>query len=122
MTRLLIVDDEEAITSMLRLIFQMERWSVEVANSVTEARQILARRPFDLVITDMRIDDPHSGVAVARSAKEAKPPAAVIILSAFPMSREQWTACGADAFVLKGYAGMKELIHTAKRVVGNLAA
>jgi DNA-binding NtrC family response regulator len=122
MTRLLIVDDEEAITSMLRLIFQMERWSVEVANSVTEARQILARRPFDLVITDMRIDDPQSGVAVARSAKEAKPPAAVIILSAFPMSREQWTACGADAFVLKGYAGMKELIHTAKRVVGNLAA
>jgi CheY-like chemotaxis protein len=122
MPHLLIVDDERAITDMLCLIFQRESWSVEVANTAAAAQQLLARQSFDLVITDMRMETPQSGAAVARSAKDVSPPAAVIILSAYPMSSEQWAACGADAFVLKGFAGMVELIHTAKRVVGDAAA
>src|SRR5262245_50608799 len=104
MPRLLIVDDERAITDMLRLIFQREGWSVEVANTVSEAQQLLEQQSFDLVITDMRMETPLSGAAVARSAKDVSPSPAVIILSAFPMSGEQWSACGADAFVLKGFA------------------
>jgi CheY-like chemotaxis protein len=122
MARLLIVDDERAITDMLRLIFQMEQWTVEIANSAAEALQLLATRIFDLVITDMRMETPSAGAQVSRAAKQAARPPAVIILSAFPMSSEQWAACSADAFVLKGHAGMSDLLRTAKKMVGELAA
>jgi DNA-binding NtrC family response regulator len=122
MAHVLIVDDERAITDMLRLIFQMEHWTVEVANNVLDAQRLLAAEVFDLVVTDMRMETDAAGALVARAAKQVKHPPAVVILTAFPMSSAQWSACGADAFVLKGNTGIKELIRTAKKAIGDRAA
>jgi DNA-binding NtrC family response regulator len=122
MARILIVDDERGITGMLKLIFELEHWNVEIANNVAEAQQALLKSTFDLVLTDMRMESPVSGAELTAFAKQITPPPAVIILSAFPMSRDQWTACGADAFVQKGYTGTSELVDVAKRIVHEPAA
>jgi CheY-like chemotaxis protein len=122
MARILIVDDERGITSMLKLIFELEHWNVEVANSVPEAQQALLKDTFDLLLTDMRMENAVSGAELTAFAKQITPKPAVIILSAFPMSREQWMACGADAYVQKGYSGTNELVEVAKRMVHEPAA
>jgi CheY-like chemotaxis protein len=122
MARILIVDDERGITSMLKLIFELDHWTVEVANNLAEAQQALLKNTFDLVLTDMRMETAVSGAELTAFAKQITPPPAVIILSAFPMSRDQWMACGADAFVQKGYSGTNELVEVAKRMVHEHAA
>jgi CheY-like chemotaxis protein len=122
MARILVVDDERGITGMLKLIFEYEHWTVSVANNVPDAEQALLSSAFDLVITDMRMESAASGAELTAFAKQISPPPAVIILSAFPMSSEQWSACGADAFVQKGYTGTTELVDIAKRMVREPAA
>jgi DNA-binding NtrC family response regulator len=122
MARILIVDDERGITGMLKMIFELDEWNVEIANNVTDAQQALLKSTFDLVLTDMRMETPVAGAEVTAFAKQITPPPAVIILSAFPMSPEQWTACGADAFVQKGYTGTSELVNIAKQMVHHHAA
>jgi DNA-binding NtrC family response regulator len=122
MARILIVDDERGITTMLKLIFELDNWTVEVANNVAEAEQALLQNTFDLVLTDMRMETPVAGAELTAFAKQMSPAPAVIILSAFPMSRDQWTACGADAFVQKGYAGTNELVEVAKKMLHEPAA
>ena len=122
MARILIVDDERGITSMLKLIFELENWTVEVANGGAEAQQALSKNHFDLVLTDMRMETPVSGAELTAFAKKMSPAPAVIILSAFPMSRDQWMTYGADAYLQKGYSGTNELVEMARRMVHEHAA
>jgi DNA-binding NtrC family response regulator len=122
MARILVVDDESGITRMLKMIFELDGWSAEIASSVEEAQKAMLNSTFDVVLTDMRMAKPTSGAEVAAFAKQLQPAPAVIILSAFPMSGEQWSACGADAFMLKGYSGTSELVSLAKRMVHEPAA
>jgi DNA-binding NtrC family response regulator len=122
MPRILIIDDERGITGMLKMIFELDQWAVEVANNVPEAEAALLKSTFDLVLTDMRMERPAAGAEITAFAKQIVPPPAVIILSAFPMSPDQWTACGADAFVQKGFTGTNELVNIAKRIVHEPAA
>lgn len=54
--RLLVVDDEETICSMIRLHFQTEGYSVDTASDAEEALRALARRP-DLILLDINMPE-----------------------------------------------------------------
>ena len=55
--RLLVVDDESSIVDFLSLLFEEEGYSVETARSVTEARQAMTGRSFDLILCDVMMPD-----------------------------------------------------------------
>lgn len=106
--KILVVDDERGITMMLRMIFEGEGWQVETAASAREAQAILRLQEFDIVVTDMRMETPLSGMEVAGFAKEAKSRPSVVVLSAFPMQAADWRGY-ADAYLQKG-GSVKDLI------------
>jgi DNA-binding response OmpR family regulator len=99
--RILVVDDERSITMMLRMILEAEGWTVETASSAGEALRVLRASEFDIVITDMRMETPVSGMEVAGFAKASKARPAVVILSAFPLQTSDWVG-RADAYLQKG--------------------
>ncbi|MBK9134915.1 MAG: sigma-54-dependent Fis family transcriptional regulator [Betaproteobacteria bacterium] len=55
--RLLVVDDEPDLRTLYELTLLREGYDVECAGGVDEAWGMLAERPFQLVITDMRLPD-----------------------------------------------------------------
>ncbi len=79
---MLIVDDEAGIRTALRMNFQRNGWEVETASGVDSAAQILERREFHLVVSDMRMMD-GDGLDVMDSVRRCSPQTAVILLTAY---------------------------------------
>lgn len=54
---ILVVDDEPDLRTLYELTLLREGYQVESAEDLTEARNLLKRTSFDVVITDMRLPD-----------------------------------------------------------------
>jgi DNA-binding NtrC family response regulator len=78
--RILVVDDESSITGALELILGERGYQVETAASVAEAVELLARRPFDLVLTDLRLTD-STGIELLTRIKQDSPETEVILMT-----------------------------------------
>jgi len=118
--RVLVVDDEPAITMMLRMILSSDALEVTTASSAAEAQAALARSQFDVVVTDMRMETPVAGMQVAGFAKASKSKPAVVILSAFPMQTSEWVGF-ADAYLQKG-GSVAELVAVVEGLLRTRAA
>ncbi len=102
MYKALIVDDDAAVLSTLRMLFQARHFEVTTATCARDAVLILGKNSFDLVVTDMRMETHTSGFDVVRNAKSLSCAPVVVILSAFPIPANEWRTVGADAIFAKG--------------------
>src|SRR5579864_4420420 len=99
--RILLVDDERSILMTLTAILQTNGFQVESAASAREAKQKLARERFDLVITDLKMETDGAGFEVVKAAMEQPYRPATLLLTAYPLSSEEWSARGADGLLEK---------------------
>jgi len=77
----LVVDDDDFVRSMLlRQLSTLGLSQVHGAGSGAEARQLLAQKSFDAVITDLQMPG-EDGLQLLRSVSENQPDAAVILIS-----------------------------------------
>jgi two-component system response regulator PilR (NtrC family) len=81
-SRILIVDDERSMREMLEILLRREGYEVTVAENGTAAISLLQQRPFDMLISDVRMPD-ISGVEVLRKAKELNPSIIGIMITAY---------------------------------------
>src|ERR671936_3037577 len=82
MPDILLVEDKESLRRVLRLTLESAGYTVAEAADARAAAQALAREPFRLVLTDLRM--PHgSGLDVLRASKEANPEAPVVLMTAY---------------------------------------
>jgi DNA-binding NtrC family response regulator len=79
--RILVVDDENSVTDALELILTEQGYEVGVAESSAEATDLLARRSFNLVFTDLRLPD-SSGIELLSHVKSETPDTEVILMTA----------------------------------------
>lgn len=100
--RVLFVDDEPAILTLFRTILEMQDYCVQCAASAAEACAVLSYQPFDLVITDIHMENATAGHEVIRAAAAQTPRPPIVILSAYPLAEDEWRQTGADAFFIKG--------------------
>jgi CheY-like chemotaxis protein len=100
--RALIVDDEPSVLTTLKAVFESRSFSVSTAASAGDAKQVLAQLPFDLVLTDMRMETATAGYEVVRSARALAQKPVIVILTAFPLPSNEWREAGADAMFVKG--------------------
>ena len=82
MARLLIVDDEVKLLRLLRALFDEQGYQVATATRAEEAEALLARRGFDLLITDVRLPR-RSGIELLQAARALHPDLQVIVISAY---------------------------------------
>jgi two-component system, OmpR family, KDP operon response regulator KdpE len=109
MTRVLVVDDEPQILRALRINLRARQYEVNVAATGTEALEVAAAHPPDLVILDLGLPD-MDGVEVIGGLRgwTAVP---IIVLSGRADSADKVEAldAGADDYVTKPF-GMDELL------------
>ncbi len=85
MCRVLVIDDEEDVRLALRRRLQRAGFTVELADGEREGLKKLqeANPPFDVVVTDMAMEDSQSGVRVLQQALSQDLLAEVIVLTAY---------------------------------------
>ena len=102
---ILVVDDEKAFLLAVERIFHKMGTSIDVVESREEAEACLACRPYDVVITDLRLTgvNGEEGFDIIRKAKEMNPDTKCVMLSGSGDSRieERALAQGASFFFEK---------------------
>ena len=99
--RILLVDDEVAILLTLKAVLEISGFEVETAASAREAKTKLKTRSYEMVITDMRMESDEAGREVILAARTAAYHPAVALLTAFPVSDDDWQDMGADKMLVK---------------------
>ncbi len=78
--KLLVVDDEATIRNFLVRVLEREGYQVQAAQDGREALHYLEATPFDLLLTDIKMDR-LDGVELLREARQRHPDLAVILLT-----------------------------------------
>lgn len=81
MAKLLLVEDDDAVRATLCEAFELEGYTADCVSSCAEAELALAREPYALLVTDVRLPD-GSGHDLAHKAIAVG--ANVIMLSGHP--------------------------------------
>jgi DNA-binding NtrC family response regulator len=123
MEAILIVDDDAGFRRLMETILRGEGYPVECAGAVREAVAAIARRSFDLVISDLKLPD-GSGLDVLRHARQEIPGAPVIMITGFGTVSSAVEAMkeGASDYLGKPLSSPDELRLVVRRVLDQQAA
>ena len=85
MGKILVVDDEEDVRQSIQRRLKREGHEVTIAGSQAEGEQTVAAQevPFDVVLTDMLMESPASGVEVLKAALARDVFTEVVVLTAY---------------------------------------
>ncbi len=115
----LIVDDEPDIRELLEITLGRMKLDTRSARNVKEARELLAREPFDLCLTDMRLPD-GSGLDLVQYIQQRHPQTPVAMITAYGSLDTAIHAlkAGAFDFLTKpvDLGRLRELVATALRL------
>jgi two-component system response regulator PilR (NtrC family) len=115
---ILIADDEAEVRNLLCLLLEDQGYNVTTAADGDDAIAQLERRPFDLLLLDIKM--PHlSGFDVLKHVREKHPQSKVIMLTAFAELANAMESkyLGADDFIGKPY-DPNEVLMAIERAIG----
>ena len=115
MKRILVVDDDEAIRTLLREELADEGYEVITASNARDALKKVEQEPLDLVILDIRMPGMDGLEALPRilGLKEGLP---VILNTAYTQYKESFMSWAADAYVVKS-SDLEELKDKVKELI-----
>ena len=123
-TRILVVDDDPAITELLKYELGTVDREVLMANSATEAQEILSRADCALIILDLVLPDMDGRNLLKRlRARPATARVPVFVLSGTISSqtRAECLALGADEYIEKPFDPAQLQSRVAEKLRGNLS-
>lgn len=80
--RLLVVDDEPIVGKRLQQVFSKIGFAIETYTEPAAAMAAMAARPFDIVVTDLKMEG-MDGLEVLRRVKAMNPAVRVIIITGY---------------------------------------
>jgi len=98
--RILVVDDEDDLRLLYTDELEDEGYDVAGAGTVAEARELLAREPFDLVVLDIQMKG-ESGLDLLKEIARDKKDLPVVLSTAFSIYKDDYSSWLADAYVVK---------------------
>ena len=115
MKTILVVDDDEAIRTLLQEELEEEGYKVLIATNARDALKMVAAEPLDLVILDIRMPGMDGLEALPRilGIKEGLP---VIMNTAYSQYQDSFMSWAADAYVVKS-SDLTELKDKIKELV-----
>jgi DNA-binding NtrC family response regulator len=105
--RILVVDDERVMSDYLSDLLRVNH-EVETVDSASGARGLIAEGNYDLVLTDLQLENPEGGIEVVRACRERGIPSLVMTAYATLDSAVLAMREGADDFLAKPF-GPREL-------------
>lgn len=118
--RILVVDDEDALRTVLSSELEGEGYKVNAAADGAEAITILKSHAFDLILLDIKMPN-VDGFEVLKFVKDNHPTTKVIMLTGFADLKNaiESKKLGAEDFVSKPY-DLVDLLTTVERVLSGV--
>lgn len=118
--RILVVDDEDALRTVLSSELEGEGYKVAAAADGADAISILKNQIFDLILLDIKMPN-VDGFEVLKFVKETNPETKVIMLTGFADLKNaiESKKLGAEDFVSKPY-DLVDLLTTVERVLSGV--
>jgi DNA-binding NtrC family response regulator len=118
--KILVVDDEDALRTVLAAELEGEGYQVTTAADGQEAINILSSAGFDLILLDIKMPN-VDGFEVLKLAKERHPATKIIMLTGFADLKNaiESKKLGAEDFVSKPY-DLVDLLTTVERVLSGV--
>jgi DNA-binding response OmpR family regulator len=114
--RVLVVDDDDAIRTMLQEGLQRDGFEVVGAANVGDALKHIATEKFDVLLSDLHMPLPGDGFTLVSAMRHTHPNALTVVLSGYPALNEAMAAIlsQADEILTKPFelGPIKELIRT----------
>ncbi len=100
--RILIVDDDQNITTSLSILLQSEGYQTDVVHTGKEAIKKSHENIYDLAILDIKLPDVE-GTSLLTALRETSPKMIKIMLTGYPMLDNAVASLnqGADAYLIK---------------------
>jgi DNA-binding NtrC family response regulator len=116
-SRILVVDDEDALRTVLSTELKGEGYDVETASDGDEAISVVQNKKFDLLLLDIKMPK-VDGFEVLKFVKKGFPAIKVIMLTGFADLKNaiESKKLGAEDFVSKPY-DLVDLLTTIERVL-----
>lgn len=81
-SRILVVDDEESIREFLEIMLKKEGYEVNLAEDGAQAKDMLTKRSFDMVISDLQMPN-MNGLELLKYVKDSNPDTVFMMITAF---------------------------------------
>jgi DNA-binding response OmpR family regulator len=103
--KVLLVDDDDAIRTMMTLTLEHKGFAVVAAANVTEALKLITTESFDVLITDLHMPNPSDGFAVITAMRHIQPKALTLLVSGYPDVKSAMDAIllEADEIIVKPF-------------------
>lgn len=115
--KVLVADDEEVVRRSYARTLAQTRWKVQTVLDGTQALELMAQGPFDVVLLDLRMPG-MDGMAVLKAIKERWPETEVVIITGYPSleSAKEAVTLGAYDYIAKP-VGPDEILSAATRAM-----
>jgi CheY-like chemotaxis protein len=83
-TRVLLVDDDEIVCSMLGALLTEQGFDITTAGTVTEALRHISTNVYDVLLSDLHMPGAGDGLTVVSAMRHSNPKAVTMLLTNFP--------------------------------------
>jgi len=112
--RILVIEDDAEMRSLLKDFLEEDGFEIDSVNNGSEAFRTIAREPFDLIITDIRMPG-LTGLDILPGMKKLQPEISIIVITAFGSEEVRRKAFdrGATAYLEKPilFNKLRTLVH-----------
>lgn len=117
MSKILLVDDEASILSVLSVLLKAEGYEVVPTDNGEKALDLIKSTPFDLMISDIRMR-PIDGITLLKSAREHRPTMSVLMVTGYGTieTAVESLKYGAFDYITKPFK-VDELLITVQRAI-----
>ncbi|MEO8633352.1 MAG: ATP-binding protein [Chloroflexota bacterium] len=96
-SKILVVDDEQSVATTIKAILQLDGNEVTAVTTGKEALEHLRKQEFDVVLTDLRLDD-LDGIEILRETQKLWPDTVSIMLTGYASLESAVTALRSGAY------------------------
>jgi signal transduction histidine kinase len=96
-SKILVVDDEQSVATTIKAILELDGNEVTAVTSGKEALDVLKVQEFDVVLTDLRLDD-LDGIEILRETQKLWPDTVSIMLTGYASLESAVTALRSGAY------------------------
>jgi CheY-like chemotaxis protein len=119
-TKILLVDDDELLNTIMRGLLEREGFDITVASNVAEALKLISSERYDVLLSDLHMPGAADGLTVISAMRHLNPKAIALLLTSFPEMdvAAQAILRQADEIMIKR-TDSTELVELIKRRIAN---
>jgi two-component system, cell cycle sensor histidine kinase and response regulator CckA len=113
----LVVDDDEAVATLVSRMLVRRGYATRVANGGVEAERILEGEEVDAIVVDLRMPG-MTGAELVTRARDRHPRVRAIYMSGFAADRSGLPIGDADATILEKPFDREQLLGAVEQAIG----